>query len=200
MIEKKKLVNAFIAAIGLASISSLNCEVAAQNDSFFGGFPSASGSAVTVIRQVPEASLGTQQYYTNYVKRGADAWNGISSKISISSSLSGTYDARAKVVTGSDFELAGLVVPYCTGGSGGACLNSKWNSAEVNGYNNVMDFNNFNGTHKLQLWMHEFGHVLSMAHISKSAPQSDATMHPTVRSIYGIQHRDRQSLRNRWGT
>ncbi|WP_141242229.1 hypothetical protein [Leptolyngbya sp. BC1307] len=100
LIKQKKLVNALIAAISLVSIGNFNSEVVAQNNYFSGGFPPASGNAGRVIRQVPEASLGTQQYYTTYVKRGADAWNGITYKISISSSLSGAYDARAKVVAG----------------------------------------------------------------------------------------------------
>lgn len=144
--------------------------------------------------------VGTQQYYTTYVKRGADAWNGITYKISISSSLSGAYDARAKVVTGSDFSIAGQVVPYCNQGNGNACTSSQWNAAEVIGYNNVMDYYNFSGTNKLQVWIHEFGHLLSLSHISEFDPQSDAAMHPEVPSIYGVQTRDRQSLRNKWGT
>ena len=200
LMKQKKLINVLIAGASLACIISFSFKAVAQNNYFSGGFSPASGSAGRVIRQVPESSLAPQQYYTNYVKRGADAWNGITYKISISSSSSGAYDARAKVVNGSDFDRAGLLVPYCNQGSGSTCINSKWNAAEVIGYNNVMDFYNFNGTNKLQVWMHEFGHLLSMAHIPESDPQSNAVMHPTVPSIYGIQSRDRQSLRNKWGS
>ncbi|MGI8933144.1 MAG: hypothetical protein ACR2FS_03630 [Phormidesmis sp.] len=62
LIKQKKLVNALIAAISLVSIGNFNSEVVAQNNYFSGGFPPASGNAGRVIRQVPEASLGTQQY------------------------------------------------------------------------------------------------------------------------------------------
>lgn len=176
--------------------SSLGSRAYAINEYFSGGFPPASGTAGRILYQVPEASLGTQQYYTTYVKPGADAWNGITYKISISSNLSGTYNIRSKASTGSDPSVAGRTIPYCAAGIGTQCLNSQWNSAEVIGYNNVMDNSNFTATNKLQVWTHEFGHSLSLAHVTETL---SATMWPNSPYNLGVQSRDRQNLIAKWG-
>lgn len=187
-----------IVAVSALSLlfSRLGARAYAINEYFPGGFPPASGTAGRILYHVPEASLGTQQYYTTFVKPGADAWNGITYKISISSNLSGTYNIRSRVRAGSDPSLAGLTIPYCAAGTGTQCLNSQWNSAEVIGYNNVMDSYNFTPTNKLQVWTHEFGHSLSLAHVEDGTP---ATMAPRVPSNLGIQSRDRQNLIAKWG-
>jgi len=88
------------------------------------------------------------------------------------------------------------MMPYCAAGTGTQCLNSQWNSAEVIGYNNVMDNANYTASNKLQVWIHEFGHSQSLSHVTDTSLTTMLSISP---NNLGIQSRDRQNLIGKWG-
>ena len=103
---------ALIVTISALSVFSLQSVVKAANEYWSGGFSSASE-----LRHVPDDSVWGQ-YYRQYVKPAADAWNGISLRVKISSSLSGPYDIHSKILIGLSPDKKGEMVQYCAQGSG----------------------------------------------------------------------------------
>jgi hypothetical protein len=182
------------------TLVSLGSKSHAINEYWSGGFsPASSSNAGRILNHVPEASLGSQMYYTNLVKKGADAWNGITYRVSISSLLSSpSSDIRSQISTETIGSYHGLTIPFCASELGPVCTTKRWDYVVITGYNSITDSDRLNAAQKLEVWTHEFGHSLSLSHVT----DTNATImrrRVTAASL-AIQNRDRENLRKKWGS
>lgn len=167
-----------------------------QAQTFFGGF---APSRVVQLRWISSAS---SNYTGTYITPGADGWTGISSQVSLSKVISGSYDVRVGTSTTAQTGLYGLTTPYCSSGGanyqGEACVTvPNWGSAQITGYTNQMANDNLNTTQIISsVYCHEFGHALSLAHTD---PNVIAVMRSGIISSYLPQALDKSNLKAKWG-
>lgn len=136
-------------------------------------------------------------YLNSYVKPAGSQWNGVSSKVQMIFVTSGSYRVKTLLATSPDPSATGLFEPYCAGGSGiVTCINSTWTSGRVYGYENAMAANGYNTTERISNFTHEFGHSLSMAHVTASGV--NAVMRQG-RQALGTQSYDKANLQGKWG-
>ena len=158
--------------------------------------------ATLVIRShiLPDSAYASQQYYTTIVQNAANEWNGITSSIGIQSeSPSASSKIRSYVSVSEDTNYWGIALPSCANGFSvsSECVNTvRWTSVRIIGFTKNMDNDGFTTTNKLHTWIHEFGHALSMSHVTE--PGVYATMRQGKLN-YSVQGRDRQNLKTKWG-
>ncbi len=82
---------------------------------------------------------------------------------------SGSFRVKTLLATSPDPSATGLFEPFCASGSGiVTCVNFTWTSGRVYGYENAMAASGYNATERISNFTHEFGHSLSMAHVTAS--------------------------------
>lgn len=162
---------------------------------FSGGFNSASGLNWTYSV--------SDSYANTYIVPAANSWNNISSKVKLNKVTSGTYNIRATLETTTVSGRLGLMTPYCRIGgvnsSGGACLSYAWGSAKVTAYSNQMSAFGMNTSNIISNYAHEFGHALSLAHVSGSPSTSPISVMKQGIQSYLPQQTDKDHLKQKWG-
>jgi hypothetical protein len=162
---------------------------------FLGGFSSASDLKWT-------SSLSSN-YLDTYVTPAASSWNGISSKVKLTKVTSGTYQVSVVTSTTTRAGLLEVMVPYCTisgvNKSSDDCLTYTWNSAQIIGYTNQITAYNLNTSQIISnVYTHEFGHALSLAHTYDPLTPSVLLDSSTLYSL-SPQQLDKTNLKRKWG-
>jgi hypothetical protein len=150
-------------------------------------------------------SLGVK-YYTNdtygktYIVPAMNNWNGISSKVKLNNVQDGRIKVNAFSGTTSQDGLLGRMFPYYTTWYGGTAedtsLSKTWTYTDVYAYANQMKNYNMNDSQIKSNYTHEFGHALSLAHVTDS--NVSAVMKQGIQSI-GPTTTDKNNLKAKWG-
>jgi hypothetical protein len=189
----------FSALIAVPVVMALPTSAHALGETFPDGFPS-----VNPLNWTQDVSISSS-YSASYVVPAINSWNNISSKVTTVKVSSGAYKVRVLVDNVGDFSVAGRMIPFCAAGSLLACFKtpngnatsvSTWTSAKVIGYEDAMTANGWTGTNIIQTFTHEFGHALSLKHVTST---SAATMAPAGPSNNGVQAYDKANLKAKWG-
>lgn len=161
-------------------------------DIFPGGFPQAYVNPLKYNYNMDSS------YGNSIVSPAASRWNGNSSKVSLTRS---TTNAKVDVfsVTGTIPDRWGFTMLYYKDPSTGSLVRDYggyeiWDYGIIYGYENMMVASNFTQGEKIENYCHEFGHTLSLAHVtSGSAVMALGRQDLWVTSI------DRANLRAKWG-
>lgn len=159
-----------------------------------GGFPP---SVTANLYWTYDPSTVSTQYLNTYIGPAVNQWNGISSKVLVSISSIQPYRIKAFTGKGAIAGVYGEMLASCPSGVSPACNSDKnWQVAAVTGYENVMTSAGFNTTNRVALYAHEFGHALSMAHVTATV---NAAMLTSGKLNYGVQQYDKDNLKSKWG-
>ena len=182
----------------LALVSFLCICTAAFSDAthvFTGGYSAANVSSLKYVIS------GGDTDYQNMMKAGANAWNGISSKVSVSNNNTGAKMSIYKGTTTSSGTL-GRMIPYYKNILGGlsedTSLTNIWSVTDVYGYDNQMEAFSMTKIQKQSNYSHEVGHALSMAHTNDLPSTTSTVMRQGIQSI-GPQPTDEGHLKLKWG-
>ena len=163
------------------------------SDIFKGGLPSVE------VKSLKFRYTTNSTYGNKFIVPAANYWNGISSKVSMTSTTSDTAKVSVYAETTTQNGLLGLVVPYYETISGSISedtnLTKTWIFCDLFGYYNQMQSFNMTDSQIISNYAHEFGHTLSLSHPSSSVT---ALMKQGIQSIKPQTH-DKNNLKAKWG-
>lgn len=162
---------------------------------FSGSYRSSDASNLKYVLSGGDAT------YQNMMRAGANAWNGISSKVALSENNTGAKMSIYKSTT-TTTGLLGRMYPYYKNFYGGlsedTSLTNVWEVTDVYGYDNQMTNCNMNIYQKQSNYSHEVGHALSLAHTSDLPSSTYTVMRQGIQQI-GPQLTDKDHLKLKWG-
>jgi hypothetical protein len=181
------------AVFSLSSIILIAPHALALGEVEVGGFQS-SVVANSLYWNYDSTTVSPQQINA-YIGQGAAQWNAITPKANLAYSLTQPYRIKVSLSnTGVSSNVAGEMIPICPSGTGLQCRPDKnWTVAAIIGYENVMTASGFTTTNRIANFAHEFGHALSMSHVSVNAAMRTGKLN------YGVQQYDRDNLKYKWG-
>lgn len=190
MHKQKSKRNLGLAAIAIALFAFPNHVLAGTEHLLVGGFGSTSDLRWT--------STLSSSYLNDYVIPGVNGWNGISSKVKLTRITSGTYQINVLTGTNPTYGVVGEMIPYCSNGSSYQCIaTTPWGSARVYGYTNQITNTKLTKTEIISnVYCHEFGHALSLAHNDNDLP---TVMRASIVTNVLPQGPDKSHLKGKWG-
>jgi hypothetical protein len=175
---------------------SLSGTAFALGEVYTGGYRA---SDVAGLKYIISGSPGGS-YDNDIIQPAAYDWNFISSKVSLTYNSSGAkMSVIVKGYSGSD--VLGRMYPYYKNISGGlsvdTALTRVWECTDVVGYDETMNDALFLNYEKRQVYCHEMGHALSLAHVTNG---SYSVMKPSGTDPYSPSTYDKSNLKNKWGS
>lgn len=159
-----------------------------------GGLPT---SVISDFRYVVSGGTYAQQ---NIMKAGANAWNGISSKVKLSNNAT---SAKMNIYWSSSPVNGNYGYCYTWYNDSGTLREDTirtrvWFCIDAYVYDNQMVINGFNDYQKQSNVTHEVGHALSLAH-TNNLPATTYTVMRQGKQQIGPQMEDKNHLKLKWG-
>jgi hypothetical protein len=181
----------------------------AANEFWQSGFSAAN---VQDLKWTTDSSVGAA-YEIAYIQPSASAWNGISSKVKFSKGTASSYQVKYFVAGNPILSQVGKIVPFCSGGSGTACVEQAaggtsptpktWTAAQLYLYESNMVALGYTQAKRVTAASHEVGHIFSMSHNPASGGQAPANFPSLMAAVIGqystLSVFDRINLQTRWG-
>jgi hypothetical protein len=207
-------ISCFLRFITVFSISCILHIAAAEkanavNEYLKSGFSPASAQN---LKWTTDSSVSTV-YEQAYIQPSYNAWNGISSKTNFSKGTSTDYKVKYFVAGSPIASRVGIIIPYCTGGSGTACAEVAaggsalipvvWTAAQLYLYESNMVALGYDRAKRITAASHEVGHVFSMSHNPASGLAAPANIPSLMGGVIGpnstLSLFDRINFQQKWG-
>jgi len=160
------------------------------------------GLPKSLVKPLKYIYTTSEEYANKYIKPAAMSWEGISSNVTISNISNHTV--TVKTMNTYNLSIYGEMIPYMQIAPGiYQALDTvfddydlmTWSMCDVIGYTNQMT--DFNDNEILSVFVHEFGHALSLDHVFSST--INAIMKPGRKSLTQPQQHDKNNLIAKWG-